>query len=362
MFKLGDLDDSSDSIIEEDDENIQYNNINDNLNINDRDTLNTPWIEKYRPTKVDELVLNNDILIRIKNIIDNKNMPNIIFTGMPGIGKTSTVLCIAKNILGKYFEGGVLELNASDERGVKPVHETIEYFCKKKISFHDGSNKNKYAHHKIVILDEADNMTKKALQSINNLMELYKDSTRFAFTCNSSFDIIESIQSRCMIIRYERLSNEQIAKRLIQICDAEKVSYTKDGINSIVITSQGDLRQAINNLQLIYNGYINITLENVYKLCDKPPPVILKKILVSCINKDIVCALTCLNELRSKGYCSSDIALSIINFLKSIGQDNDINEKNKIKFMEEFGKTSVIISKGINSSLQLTGAIAALCM
>lgn len=357
MFRLSDVEESSyDSDIEEDKEPI-YNEI-----LNGRDTLNTPWIEKYRPNRVEELVLNNDILTRIKNIIDNKNMPNIILTGIPGIGKTSTILCIAKNILGRYFADGVLELNASDERGVKTVHETIEYFCKKKLRFADNGDKSKYAHHKIVILDEADNMTKKALQSINNLMEIHKDSTRFAFTCNSSSDIIEAIQSRCIIIRYERLTNQQIATRLMQICEKEQAEYDKDGINSIVITSQGDLRQAINNLQLIHNGYIKVTLENVYKLCDNPPPLILKKILLACKTKNIKEALKYLNELRSKGYSSSDIALSMINLLKNMEKDEVITEKDKIKFMEEFGKTSVIISKGIDSQTQLTGAVAVLCI
>lgn len=357
MFKINDIDQSSnESDIEEEKEPI-YNELS-----NHRDTLNTPWIEKYRPNKIEELVLNNDIFIRIKNIIENKTMPNIILTGIPGIGKTSTVLCIAKNILGKYFEDGVLELNASDERGVKTVHETIEYFCKKKLKFRNNEDKHKYAHHKIVVLDEADNMTKKALQSINNLMETYKDSTRFAFTCNSSSDIIEAIQSRCIIIRYERLTNEQISTRLMQICEKENVEYDRAGINSIVITSQGDLRQGINNLQLIHNGYIKVTLENVYKLCDNPPPLILKKILLACKIKNIVSALVHLNELRSKGYSSSDISLSMINLLKHMGKDEVITEKDKIKFMEEFGKTSVIISKGMDSCLQLTGAVAALCI
>src|SRR5438445_5081992 len=118
MFKLTDIEDiTSDSDFDTREEPVY-------AQLNVRETLNTPWIEKYRPSKVEDLVLNNDILIRIKNIIDNKYMPDIILTGSPGIGKTSTVLCIAKNILGKYFEDGVLEINASDERGVNTVHET----------------------------------------------------------------------------------------------------------------------------------------------------------------------------------------------------------------------------------------------
>ena len=219
-------------------------------------TLNTPWIEKYRPIDVNSLVLDETVYLKLKKIINEKNMPNIIITGLPGIGKTTTILCLAKSLLGENFDECVLELNASDERGIKSVQDSIEYFCKKKI---DSVN----VKHKIVLLDEADNMTVKAQQAINNLMENYNTSTRFAFTCNNSCDIIEAIQSRCIILRYSRLKNEQVYNRLNKICTEEKLEYTKEGLDTIVNISQGDLRKAINNLQITFNGYGKITSENV---------------------------------------------------------------------------------------------------
>lgn len=324
---------------------------------NDRNTLNEPWIEKYRPVNIEDLVLDIGTLNKIKKIISDKNMPNIIITGVPGIGKTTTILCIAKNLLGKYFEEGVLELNASDERGVKTAQETIEYFCKKKFSV---NNHDDCAKHKIILLDEADNMTKKAQQSISNLMEQYYDSTRFAFTCNNSSDIIEAIQSRSIIFRYRRLSNQQIKDRLTKICNIEKIPFTQEGLNSIVIIAQGDLRQAIYILQLTYNGYINVIPENVYKLCDKPHPLVIQNIFMACSKRELKTALILLNELRNKGYSSSDISLSMINTLKTL-DSSIINEHMKIKYMEEISKACLIISKGLNTKLQLTGCIAALC-
>lgn len=326
------------------------------IKTNNRSTLNTPWIEKYRPVNVNDLVLEEGTFNKIKKIIDEKNMPNIIITGVPGIGKTTTILCIAKNLLGKFYEQGVLELNASDERGIKTVQESIEYFCKKKLIIDE-----KYAQHKIVLLDEADNMTHKAQQSINNLIKQYHETTRFAFTCNKSSDIIEAIQSRCIILRYGRLNNIQIAEKLQKICEIEKVPYTKEGINAIVITAQGDLRKAINNLQLTYNGYIKIIPENVYMLCDKPHPMTLQYIFEACYKGDIRTALQQLNTLREKGYSSSDISFSMINMLKN-AQLTSIDEETKIKYMEEISKACLIISKGMNTPLQLTGAICALCI
>jgi replication factor C subunit 2/4 len=322
---------------------------------NNKSTLSTPWIEKYRPVKVEDLVLDINTHNKIKKIITDKIMPNIIITGIPGVGKTTTILCIAKNLLGKYFSEGVLELNASDERGVKTVHQTIEYFCKK--SFGVEGNLSK---HKLVLLDEADNMTKKAQQSINVLIDQFRDTTRFAFTCNNSSQIIEAIQSRCIIFRYGRLDNSQITNRLKHICDIEKVPYTNDGLNAIVTTAQGDLRQAINNLQLTFNGYIDITPENVYRLCDKPHPLIIQNIFIACSKKDIRNALMLLNDLNNKGYSSLDISFSMLNTLKNIS-NTIIDERTKIMYMEEISKACLVINRGINTPLQLSGTIASLC-
>jgi len=323
-----------------------------------KDTLNIPWIEKYRPQTIDDLVVDKVTYNKISKIIADKDMPNIIITGIPGIGKTTTILCIAKNLLGKYIEQGVLELNASDDRGIKAVQDSIIYFCKKKFDLDDEPD-FKYAKHKIILLDEADNMTTKAQQSINNLMEKYHSTTRFAFTCNNSSDIIEAIQSRCIIFRYKRLSNDQVKQRLITICEKENINYDKDGIDALVLVSQGDLRQGINNLQLTYNGYTNITKDNVFKLCDKPHPMTIKNILIACYNNNIMDAFNNLNKLRDDGYSASDISLSMINLLKST-ELSEIDEETKIKYLNEISKTCIIISQGINSRLQLSGCLAKL--
>ena len=356
IFKLSDSDVSDDdNDIIENDTRDGYDNLSDQIKTS---TFNTPWIEKYRPVDVQDLVTDEHTLTKIKTIIAEKNMPNIIITGVPGIGKTTTILCIAKNLLGRYADQSVLELNASDDRGIKAVQESIIYFCKKKHVI--PNENNNYAKHKIVLLDEADNMTDKAQKLINNLMEEYQHNTRFAFTCNNSSDIIEAIQSRCIIFRYKRLNNEQISNKLKYICEKEKVPFTNDGINAIVTIAQGDLRQAINNLQLTFNGYINVIPENVYKLCDKPHPLIIQNIFSACYVKDYKTALILLNELRNKGYSSSDISLSMINTLEN-AQIPNIDEKTKIQYLKEISKTCIVINKGLNTPLQLTGCILSLC-
>lgn len=326
-----------------------------------KETLNIPWIEKYRPKKVEDLVLENDTLNKIKKIIEDKDMPNIIINGVPGIGKTTTILCIAKNLFGKYFEDGVLELNASDDRGIKAVQDSI-FFCKKKLHMPDDPVTGKtYPKHKIILLDEADNMTVKAQQLIGNLMSEYHKTTRFAFTCNTSTSIIEAIQSRCIIFRYLRLTDKQLSFRLKKICEIENITYTEDGVQSLVTTAQGDMRKAINNLQLTYNGYTTVTTENVYKLCDKPYPLIIQNIFIACNNKDLKQALTYLNTLRDNGYSSSDISMSMKETL-TLTEIPELPEATKIKFMIEVSNSCLIISKGVDKPLQLTGCIAKLCL
>ena len=160
-----------------------------------------PWIEKYRPKTLDDLIVDEITLTKLRSIIERSDMPNIIITGMPGIGKTTTILCLAHSLLGKYYKDAVLELNASDDRGIKTVQNTINSFCKKKMQIAKNVRK-----HKIILLDEADNMTEKAQKLIGNLMEKYGETTRFAFTCNTSNDINETIQTKCIILRYKRIN------------------------------------------------------------------------------------------------------------------------------------------------------------
>lgn len=324
-------------------------------NSHTKSTLNKPWTEKYRPTDIEDLLLDESTSNKVKKIINDKTMPNIIITGFSGIGKTTTILCIAKNLLGKYFNEGVLEMNASDNRGVQDIEERVEYFCKKKLEINDN-----LAKHKIVLLDEADNLTKRAQRVINNLMEQHYSTTRFAYTCNDSNGIIEAIQSRCILFKYQKLTSDQIIVRLSKICEMENVPYTKEGLYEISMIAQGDLRKSINNLQLVFNGYKDIIPENVFKLCDKPHPMIIQNIFIACSKKDIKSALEILSNLYKNGYSSTDISSEMINTLKNIDK-NIINEKIKVLYMEEISQACLVISKGISTNLQLDGSIAALC-
>lgn len=322
-----------------------------------------PWTEKYRPNNLEDLLIDDITKSKLSKIIQTKEMPNILITGGPGEGKTSTVLLLAKDLLGLNYKEGFLELNASDERGIK-THTNVINFCKKKLHF-DKENPENYAKHKIILLDEADNMTKKAQQSISNLMEVHKNTTRFAFTCNNSGDIIEAIQSRCMIFRYNKLNQEQITQRLKYICNQENIKYTEDGIKALVIISDGDMRNAVNNLQVMYNSKAyslngGVTQKNIYKLSDKPKPQVIKKILLLCYKKDIYNAIIEINLLRDKGYSTADI-LNCMQNLIIYDEVKEINVSTLHYYLIETSKTIHAINQGIDTSLQLNSCIISLC-
>ena len=152
--------------------------------------------------------------------------------------------------------------------------------------------------HKIIILDEADSMTEAAQQALRRTMELYSNTTRFALACNTSEKIIEPIQSRCAMLRFSRLKDAQILANLLDVCAKENVDYTEDGMEAIIFTAQGDMRQALNNLQSTKEGFGLVNSDNVFKVCDEPHPLLVRTMLDSCVGGDVDSAFKTMNVVR----------------------------------------------------------------
>jgi replication factor C subunit 2/4 len=314
-------------------------------NISKRDKL--PFTEKYRPRKLPELVIDPIIYAKVNNIILNKDVPNLIFTGKSGVGKTSSIHCIAKAIYPRNtISDSVVELNASDDRGIKSVQDTIINFCKKKVEYVNG-----YAQHKLLILDEADNITPKAQKLISLIMEKYP-TTRFAFTCNNSADIIESIQSRCVIIKFVKPPICHYIQRLEYICKNENIDYEPETFEYIFNLCQKDIRQSINILELTYYSFNKITISNINMICDVPSKAIFDNLYGYITNKDIVNITKIINQFKNDGYNSLDVLLHFIYYLKSVDNDED-TRINIINILSDYSYT---MSKSISNYLQLTSA------
>lgn len=311
----------------------------------------SPWIERYRPQTLDDVVGNEDTLVRLRAIAQDGNMPNLILCGPPGTGKTTSVHALARQLLGNSYNAGVLELNASDARGIDVVRNKIKGFAMNKVNLPPGR-------HKIIILDEADSMTAAAQQALRRTMEIYSNTTRFALACNVSTKIIEPIQSRAAILRYTRLSDEQILLRLKQVCQMEEVSYSDDGLEAIIFTAEGDLRNALNNLQATQSGFGHVNQSNVFKVCDQPHPTTVKTIINSCLNGDTNNAVKEMTALWNTGYSCSDIIGTVFKVVKAhLG----IPEAMKLEYLKEIGFVHMRIADGVNSKLQLLGLVSRLC-
>jgi replication factor C subunit 2/4 len=334
--------------------NIDYNNTNNSskqLDLskykNDKNYL--PLIDKYRPKKIENILLNDIIKHKISSIIDLNIIPNIILVGPSGTGKTSLITIIAKKILGHKYSEAILSLNASDNRGLDILNNTIIYFCKKKLVDKDG-----IIIPKLIIMDEADNITKKAQNMISNMIEEYGKHTRFAFTCNDSCKLIESIQSRCIIIYISPLEKTIITNHLEQICKLENINYDIEGLNMISTNCKGDLRASINLLDAIYNGFNYISCENITKLSYQPNSEKILNLIKECANRNLFNSIDILHSLKSEGYCGSDILLAMINILKEVS----IEEQTRLDYINIISEYYTKVSDGLDTQLQLYGCIS----
>ncbi len=211
--------------------------------------MNESWVEKFRPNNLDEIESQEEIILSLKNCIKTKNLPHLLFFGSSGCGKTSTILALAKEIFGeKYWSDRVIELNASDERGIKVVREKIKRYAMNSINL--DSNIPPW---KIIILDEADNMTSDSQFALRKIMEDYSKVTRFCIICNYYNKIIDPIVSRCSMYRFKPVPNKLIHNKLKKICDIEGTIISNENIDYIVNICRGDMRKAINFLQRCKN-------------------------------------------------------------------------------------------------------------
>jgi len=211
-----------------------------------------PWVEKYRPSNLSEVWSQEDVIEPLKKGLKDKNIPHLIFFGPSGCGKTSTILALGKELFGDMYRERIIELNASDERGINVIRDKIKFHSRYSVK---ASKNQDIPSFKIIILDEADTMTPDSQFALRRIMEDNAKITRFCIICNYHNKIIDPIVSRCSLHRFKPIQNDLIIKRLKNICESENFNCNDKLLNKIVNICRGDLRKAINFLQRCQNIY-----------------------------------------------------------------------------------------------------------
>jgi replication factor C subunit 3/5 len=276
---------------------------------------NIPWIEKYRPKTFDEIISHDEIIHTLQKLISCKKFPHTIFFGSPGTGKTSTIIACAREIYGNNYKTMVLELNGSDDRGIKVVREQIKDFSEYNQLFYKGV--------KLVILDEADSMTYDAQFALRRVIENYTHNTRFCLICNYITKLIPALQSRCITFRFGNINNADCKKRLKTILKKEKIINDNKGIEAILQISSGDMRKSINLLQCVVMATNEINEVNVYRCAGEPTPAIFNTLLDYLTSNNFKDTYEYINEIRiNYGLSLIDLIKRIDKFIFNLELDN----------------------------------------
>lgn len=311
-----------------------------------------PWVDKYRPHKLEYVVHQTELMKTLKNAIKSGSLPHLLFYGPPGTGKTTTVLALANELFGpaKYNER-ILELNASDDRGISVVRNEIITFSRTIV----GNADPKYPcpPYKILILDEADAMTSDAQSALRKVMEETSNITRFCIICNYVDKIIDPIASRCMKFKFQAISNETMAKRLKHISKKENMFLDDCVFDTIVKLVDGDLRRGImllQNVKYIYGTGKKITEIDICDLDGHVPEYSVKKLLAQIISVNNIHIISIAKDFYSQGYpvrgLCEQLALVITHEIK-------IPDEKKIMCIEIIAKTCEKLGDGSSELLQL---------
>ena len=305
------------------------------------------WIEKYRPTNLSEVVGQSSVTDRLKNYVKERSMPHLLFAGPAGIGKTTSALALAREMFGELWKHNLHELNASDERGIDVVRGKIKEFARTAPLGEDGF--------KIIFLDEADALTGAAQAALRRTMERYARTCRFIMSCNFSSKIIDPIQSRCAVFRFKPIKAEDLEKYLKFVASKEELKITAEGYQAITYLAQGDLRRAINGLQMAAAAKKEITPDVVYQAVAAARPDEVKEALELALDGNYSGARERLDTLQiTYGLAGEDV---IRQMHRSV-RDLDISDIVKVQMIEKLAEADFRLSEGANSRIQIEAVVA----
>ena len=309
------------------------------------------WTEKYRPKNLDEVIGQRHVTERLKAYVETKNMPHLLMTGPAGTGKTTCSLAMAREMFGDVWKGNFIELNASDERGIDVVRGKIKEFAR---TAPLGN-----AEFKIIFMDEADALTSDAQAALRRTMEKYSKICRFILSCNYSSKIIDPIQSRCAVFRFKPLSKDDVKGFLMRIVTNENVKIDDEALDALVHVARGDMRRAVNSLQVAASMDKTIDVDTIYQTTGLANPEEVKKMIETALKGNFIAARDKLDEIMIEfGLSGQDI----IRQIHSSFFELSIDDREKVMLMDKTGEIEFRIIEGSNERIQLEALLAYLVM
>jgi replication factor C small subunit len=305
------------------------------------------WVEKYRPQTLEDVVGHQEIVERLKAYSKTGNMPHLMFAGPAGVGKTTSAIALAKTLFKDNWTYNFHELNASDERGIGVVRGKIKDFARTRPMGEVGF--------KIIFLDEADALTGDAQSALRRTMEKYAATCRFVLSCNYSSKIIEPIQSRCALFRFKRVKNDDVKAMLRRIAKEEKLEVSADGLEAILYVSNGDLRKAINTLQVAASNKKTVSEDAVYETSATAHPDEIRRLIETALKGDFLGARTVLDDLLIQYGMSGEDVLR--QFHRSLF-DLALPDRVKVRLIDRVGEAEFRLVEGSNERVQIEALLA----
>eukprot|EP00127_Corallochytrium_limacisporum_P004377 Clim_evm11s159 gene=Clim_evmTU11s159 len=322
-----------------------------------------PWVEKFRPKTLEDVAHQEEVVAVLKKTVKESplDLPHLLFYGPPGTGKTSTVLAMARDLYGpKLTKQRVLELNASDERGISVIRTKIKNFAQQTAATASKEEAGDYPcpPYKIIVLDEADSMTSDAQSALRRTMEKYSTTTRFCLICNYVSRIIEPLASRCAKFRFKPLSTDSLMDRLRIIAKAEGINASDDALMALIEASEGDMRKGITGMHSASRiASKALTKQSVMESSGRVPDETVEELMHLCLTSTFDRLDRAVKNIIFDGYSGWQ---TIAQIHDKVVTDTTLNDLQKAHICDAIAKADKCLTDGADEYLQVVACVAAI--